>query len=109
MKFQVGDRVRVYTSDISPDYMVFTAWVWGIQSNGLLDICKEHPPGSERWGRSFRNAHPKQCRRLKKREPRRRVWIHKTELGYVRGNFVGTKPEQTPINDWVEFIEVRRK
>ncbi len=108
---KVGDRVRVYGHvarngkplvghihekpvDVSEKF----------RGDNYVLIYDEEYPDSGYY------AHPKQCRRLVKKE-RRRVWV---ERGSFRGDTyeIGNGRYQPvvslkPVPEWVEFIEVR--
>lgn len=96
MKFQVGDRVRVYHGHKS-----FKGTIKDIHNGGggLLYVMEDgfysYPEDAP--------FSPKQCRKLVKKE-RRRVWI--SYLGKSM-NEVVTIPQKGP--HWVEFVEVKRK
>ena len=102
VSFKVGERVAVYWYDGR-----FTGAVEKIHANGSLQIVFDNF--------SYRkSAHPKQCRRLVKKE-RRRVWLplkyvdraptdtENLTIGIYRSSIPPTNP------DWAEFIEVRSK
>ena len=97
--FQTGDRVAVYdrgyryvgTVDGYEDD-VSALWVW-------LD-----KPG----GRAGTYVAPEQCRKLKQRAPRRRIWISEAALTNYTG--VACICDNGPaFVDSIEFIEVRKK
>lgn len=67
MTFKVGDRVRVYDYAAPTEQ---TGTVAAVDSDGML-LVELAENGS--WQR----AHPKQCRRLRKKKERRRVWVLK--------------------------------
>lgn len=103
--FQVGDRVRVYSGDHSPDYRVRTGVVvQGPNDIGLLYLRFADKERSYFW------AHPKQCRRLVKRE--RREWFVAMDGGDVH-TFDGVAlfksiPPHLGHYNWVRVREVRR-
>lgn len=90
---KVGDRVAVYTGGNR-----YVAEIADMLNDGTLRFERVGAIGSF-------YAHPKQCRRLIRRE-RRRVYIQENpatkELGF---GWVDGRPGQ----GWVEFVEVRRK
>lgn len=119
MKFKVGDRVAVYGS-VSPSAGGSVAFVGGargtvytVQSNGALEIELDERP--ENFAKNedliVDGIHPKQCRRLVKKE-RKRVWVAADRYDMIRASSaqvhigdIYTKPQQ----GFIEFVEVRRK
>jgi hypothetical protein len=97
MKFSVGERVVVYYINEKDKGIVS-----GILDNNLLKIMVDTPNGFR-----FVTAHPKQCRRLKKREPRRRVWVRFYESGHADSVMSGSPDKE--FFEWHEFIEVRKR
>jgi hypothetical protein len=101
MKFKVGDRVRIYGANTQDGTITGTVvelrpddWILVKYDGGM-------PSGMHK------SHHPKQCRRLVKKE-RRRVRLH------YRGSAVSVSwcwPTHDPSNcdGCFEFIEVRRK
>ncbi len=89
----VGERVRVY------------GWFEDKDTVGTGVVVKS---GKSLWvdlenGGWVYPVHPKQCRRLKPKNPRRSVWIYINKAGDLGGVL------PTPREDYVEFREVRRK
>lgn len=91
--FQVGDRVRAYSwaavyagrvIRVEGDRVYL-----GLDGGGNLDF------------------HPKQCRRLVRKE-RRRVWV-KLPTDFHPQHRANGMVSVDPVDGWVEFIEVRRK
>jgi len=64
MAFKVGDRVKVYEGR-----NIFAGTVSGFEKDGLLSVRGDGDDGDSR-------AHPKQCRKLKWREPNRDFGEH---------------------------------
>lgn len=105
-KFKVGDRVAVYSS-------------LGRRMGFIKEINKEAGiflvffPGPGRNDRTW--AHPKQCRKLRPKAKRRRVWIADTYVGdeQITSNHITFDAEKYDIpsrsSTWVEFVEVRRR
>ncbi len=79
---KVGERVVIYGHDQSMDYRVIKGWIAKLPDEtdreGLLTIRTDAPPSSG-FGGTFRYAHPKQCRRLKKKW-RLTLWVNREEL-----------------------------
>lgn len=109
---QVGDRVAVYGAIFSTKKKEYfgSAVDWrkgevvGTVQAGDMIVFKDE------WGEDF-TAHPKQCRRLVKKE-RRRVWVYQDRLGSITEQPTAYYRDQPPDDSpghWVEFIEVRRK
>lgn len=101
-KFKVGDRVRVYGhSDCARESFggvvkeIHGAWLKVYSDGGSLVA-----------------AHPKQCRKLVKKE-RRRVWVNRGYLAQLPndpGGYICSVPPAKSIEtSYVEFIEVRRR
>lgn len=86
---QVGDRVAFYTQHGRTVGTVERVGVFKLKVSG------------DNGGTLF-DVHPKQCRRLVKRE-RHRLWINPS----VALNRDWIAPE--PVEGWVEYVEVRRK
>lgn len=95
-KFKEGDRVAFYGG---------FGRLTGTVSNAELDCVGMFTVIGE-GGTKF-NVHPKQCRKLKKKE-RRRVWIWR---GVERSNTYEFRinPPTERSDEWSEFVEVRRK
>lgn len=118
MKFEVGQRVRVYGPGLIKGIQRyatpgFTVWVGVVVESDFVQgkqeqVCVKFSTGyTEYW------LHPKQCRLLKKRE-RRRVWIN--EIDIPLGGMTMTRAIFSSFRDsadmnpaLVEFIEVPRK
>ncbi len=94
---KVGDRVRVYGADTQSMVAV-----------GVVEFVTLHGCPMVRLSSTFaRSFHPKQCRRLKKRE-RRLVYIERTLDG--EGNSNGRMVLSTlKPGERVEFLEVRKR
>jgi len=105
MKFEVNDVVRVYRlNDATLNEQILRGEILEVCTNGTLKIlCTKE--------RLAILAHPKQCRRLKKKE-RRRVWIYENTLKDIedgrRGSFLAQNISLTPFDNCIEFIEVKR-
>lgn len=110
-QFKVGDRVAVYAEG--------RRWIAHVADVLDEQRAKDHgcEPGSLKvevpvklW---VRWVHPKQCRRLVKKQ-RRSVWVMETMDGELRyGTWAveskTTKELYSDANRWVEFREVKRK
>jgi len=95
-----GDRVAVYWGKRC------VGTVEMIRNDGLLQISVENGSTSDTW-----IAHPKQCRKLVKKE-RRRVWFEKVDIGQNHWNGYSNEKEiweSLKPGERVEFIEVRKK
>lgn len=125
-KFKVGDRVRVY-GWFSPEVGGGGDYLDGAKGeiieysevNMWLRIFLDEPI-SEHVGltlnerRTIADVHPKQCRRLVKKE-RRRIWV--SEFSLTQVSSVGpyscfvypSRPESDASNPGVEFVEVRKR
>lgn len=114
-EFKKGDRVRV----IGPLHgnSRFSDRLYGHsrEVGTILEIMvpnlrvKMERDGNTGW------VHPKQCRRLVKRE-RRRVWLpktwssaHREDLKREGWAFLEQKPADALLDLFIEFIEVSRK
>lgn len=110
----VGDRVRVYTWDPEDESMplVFKAEVTGEYHTGMVKVT---PDSGEHEALKYPDwcVHPKQCRKLVRRE-RQRIWVEdqRGELT-TQGNLLQQRvwlfrPPSigVPVR---EFVEVRRK
>jgi hypothetical protein len=97
----VGDRVRVYGFDDAEGL-----WDGDKATVTCINESTIEVKGDHETLPAF--VHPKQCRRLKKRE-RRRVWVKmsKNDKGQWCAREVTALVPQTEPG-WVEFIEVRR-
>jgi hypothetical protein len=87
MKFKVGDRVRAYMT-----YYVSIGVVKKITSTGKLVVVRDGSNGSFAY-------HPKQCRRLKPKKERRRIWV----VGDLNDLFI-VNLYNSPNS--IEFVEV---
>lgn len=100
--FQVGDRVRVYGP--YGQGSVDTGRVQELIGEGLLKLKLDSD--------GYPVVHPKQCRRLVKRE-RRRVWITERKLLELAidpdGEVSAMISKAKKVQDDVEFVEVRRR
>lgn len=104
---KVGDRVRVYGWDFDDpkEALIFNAEVLEKLSNGMLKVRNPRLDGDD-------FVHPKQCRKLVKKE-RRRVWIHFNEKTPEREichlNPPGKNAHEVCDGNCIEFREVKRK
>lgn len=89
-KFKVGDRVKIYHHRTP-----LIGVVNHITEDGMIKIDLSEV------GYIY---HPKQCRKLVKKE-RRRAWIKLTDYGQIDG--WASCERHSP--GWVEFIEVKKK
>lgn len=91
MKFKVGDRVAAYINGQRVLGVLET-----LNPNNTFEFCADEYS-------SRRTVHPKQCRRLVKRE-RRRVSIYFGDKGtVVEGG------RQFEVGEEIDFVEVRRR
>lgn len=96
--FKAGDRVKVYPIAKNGEVITFDV-------SGNIAVGFDDNAGSMQF------FHPKQCRKLIKKE-RRRVWIRNPEfLYYIRHSFqIPTELfSNVPADGFVEFVEVRNK
>lgn len=104
---KVGDRVAAYSPD---GRRVGTVAAIYPDSNVKVEYPKRKYPTGTGWELS-RQFHPKQLRRLKKRE-RRRIWISRNGLDLIDSDLEVDKQlisrKQLMSTD-VEFVEVKRK
>lgn len=92
VNMKVGDKIVIYNNGER-----FTALVAALPLGENQNIVVDN-------GRSPAfYVHPKQCRRLVKKE-RRRVWIHPSCIGKVGGIY-----DSPPSYDCLEFVEVKNK
>jgi hypothetical protein len=116
-KFKVGDRVAAYGyARIAGALSMSCPYLHGKRGVVKAVVSQDEILVSLADGTIF-NIHPKQCRRLKKRE-RRRVWIRSDEfervlsnLGFATAAHVWrADPDQGDAgSEYVQLIEVRRK
>lgn len=102
-KLKVGDRVAAYiggTVDHQPHRVIAEIEEVDIHHpKGMVRII--YGKGTDEWGRWV--VHPKQCRKLIRREPRR-VWIFESP---GLDNNISWTPPPNP-SGWIEFQEVRK-
>ena len=109
MKFKVGDRVAVYgyVSRYGRSYRGARGEVVGFDTNNFLLVTFDQ----DSIEKSSYSAHPKQCRRLVKKKPRRRVWLGPATVAELDRDTVSSQnrvySERPPYEGWVEFVEVR--
>ncbi len=96
MKFKVGDRVAVYDGDR------IVGVIGAIHKEGGLLVCLDEAYGGAK------SYHPKQCRRLVKKQ-RRRVWLSRGAAAELHGGISAEFFAQKRNEDDVEFVEVRKK
>lgn len=96
MKFKVGDSVAYYT-----EHGRKTAIVVAVEESNNILWLSQHPE-------CYQNdkVHPKQCRKLVKKE-RRSIWVHKDTLAWIENAAKGGKLGST--EDCIEFVEVKKK
>lgn len=97
--FAKGDRVRVYATLIG-DKAETSGVIVAIREDGcvLVEFDKNNRFTSKgTW------AHPKQCRRL---ITKRRVWVQISSSG---NSLEVTSKKEFAGDDWVEFVEVKKK
>lgn len=115
MKLKIGERVRVYSCAGLPIGPVSDTGMVEALENGLVFVACDNWNGTQRINEIAGSwFHPKQVRRLKKRE-RRRVWIYTKDLlsapkdndSSMSGTFLLGRPSMP--QHWTEFIEARPK
>lgn len=104
-KFNVGDRVAIYNDG---DRLLGVITSGPSSASGNYRVDSEHQRIT-----SFQWFHPRQLRKLVKKE-QRRVWVNPnpTSNGSLWkakpvNNFVST--EQPRALGWIEFVEVKKK
>lgn len=106
--FQKGDRVRVYAS-VYEELLETVGTIERILENGMVYV--EFDKVSE-IGNASCWAHPRQCRRLVKKE-RRRVWIPEGALDRLYSgdarNISANISDRKIVDTDTQFVEVRRK
>lgn len=113
-KFKVGDRVAVYGyARIAGQRTGMCPYLRG--SRGVVEqVVTPDELLLKSDDRETLNVHVKQCRRLKKRDPKKRVWMQRAHANAVPFS-AGVNPLEcwarvpNDSEEWVEFIEVRRK
>jgi hypothetical protein len=108
-EFKVGDRVRYY-GVYNDDVEVSAATVLEVREDGMVYVQLDKP-AEPIEGVAVQWAHPKQVRRLVKRE-RRRLWIRKKDWApsaNINLNALTFRPVFSPLDQYLEFVEVRRK
>lgn len=103
-EFKVGERVAFYANGLRG-----IAEINFIDSEGSLALTNIDKYGRTNMGVAF---HPKQCRRLIKKQ-RRRVWISKVALTDCKdkptfSTFAYLNQPTMHSKDWIEFIEVKK-
>lgn len=105
--FEVGERVAVYGH---------RALAFGVRVVGLIEAMDQderrmYPTGvkvrDEKYSGQAYFAHPKQCRRLVKKE-RRRAWLSARALRDFPGRRITADLGGPGWDDSIEFIEVRK-
>jgi hypothetical protein len=97
-KFSVGDRVNYYSgAQLRPESCTVTQ----LHEDGLLGLARPHWQGNV-------SAHPKQCRRLVRKERRRR-FIPACELDKDCAASFRTREMWDAGGECTEFVEVKRK
>lgn len=96
-KFKAGDRVAVY--DGADRAVGRVSAIFSSANYLLVALDSDQPPRlrGKRW-------HPKQCRKLVKRE-RRRVWLMRGQLEQGYG-VIAAEYFQPEGNAYAEFVEV---
>lgn len=101
-------RVAVYDADeVGQNACRTTGMIVAKHENGALLFLPDLPIGKREWW-----VHPKQCRRLKKRDQRRRIWIDTPDLrdlGTTEGSQGTVFVSTYSMPRAVEFVEVRKK
>lgn len=104
MKFKVGDKVAVY--DRTYNLARGVGKVVEIDDHPATGVRVRVPNYQDFW------FHPKQCRRLVKKE-RRRMWVRFDQHGTVLSTstrFPSGNPDYSMLNsELVEFVEVKKK
>jgi predicted RNA-binding Zn-ribbon protein involved in translation (DUF1610 family) len=103
--FKPGDRVAVYTGTESAAGWRITGTVAKFPIPECPGVMVDRDDGRRQ------TYHPKQCRRLVKRE-RRRVWCHYLQApneSNIGRCFIRPTEDPYNVDEWIEFVEVPRK
>lgn len=96
----VNQRVRVYAT-LCGVVAETKGAVIAIREDGMLHVRLDGPE------KKVIVAHPKQCRKLNRRE-RRRVWISQFQWANSCSTVPARINRENPFHDGIEFVEVRR-
>lgn len=106
MKFEVGNRVKVYGH---------IPTIGGFSYGAVGTVTKVGPCATKvtvdcGFAQGHIEVHVKQCRKLVKKE-RRRVWVHERALNHDQpSNYVIANPNSDLLGGgYIEFIEVKKK
>lgn len=104
-KFKIGDRLAIYGYAVqlgrtTPDYLR------GHKATVTQVIFDDELVVETHLGFKY-NVHPNQCRRLKKKEPPRRVWLR--SRGKMTPEVWDGFGVPGPNTGFIEFIEVKKK
>lgn len=110
---KIGERIRVKGhSATGCNINGFKGEITGVGDHDWIGIRTDDPQGSLKcfhW-----TVHRLNLVRLKKENPKRRVWIEESQLPFANNTriFVHTKPSNLKLlaaQELVEFVEVKRK
>lgn len=102
-KFQVGDRVLVYGREMDVQGERGTVIDIGIQYGKQIRLYLK----MDETGSAETTAHPKQCRKLVKRNPRREVLIHESCIRNMISP--GGIYDSLGADKYVRFVEAKKK
>lgn len=100
MDFKIGDRIRIYGVDKNLNPASTCATIANFTDKGLIIVAEKDEAKCKVMLWDFTLPHPKQCRKVKKKEPRR-IWVLKSSQYNLE-----LKPDQEEIYKYIEFIEV---
>lgn len=104
-----GDRVRVYGTvpcEVNPRSRVYKRGEIATVTKAIFD---DEVTVRTKFGET--QVHPKQCRRLKPRAPRRRIWVRQEQLASVKlmpRGLTHTQITGEERDGFIPFIELRR-
>lgn len=107
MKYKVGDRVAVYGTVPCELNKYSNAYKRGAKATVTNVHADDEIEVETIYGKTV--CHPKQCRRLKKKE-RRRVWVFPPHLESDSPHMVAANgPVYSDEGAWIEFVEVKKR
>ena len=96
MKYQVGDRVRVYFG-----LAVYTGFVRAQKPDSLIVVTEGPLKGQETL-----YVHPKQCRKIVKKNKPKSIWYKFSDNYFSHDHYTWTDPKD---NSYTEFREIKKK
>lgn len=102
MDFKIGDRIRIYGTDKNLAPANVCATIADFTESGLIIVDEKSLAKCKVALWDFTLPHPKQCRKLKKREPKR-LWILKANIKEQR---LEEKPDSDFLSEFIEVLEV---